>query len=66
MFKLKTNKQTNLQWAVPVNPNTAFCSGQVLQALSAETDPLHWQNDFVHVTAMHTDLLFVKLAEKLT
>lgn len=51
---------------MPVNPYIAFSSGQVLQAVSAESDPLHWQHDFVHVTAMYTDLLFVKLAEKLT
>lgn len=51
---------------MPVNPKIALSSGQVLQAVSAESDPLHWHNDFVHETVMHTYLVFVKLAEKLT
>lgn len=42
----------------------ALSSGEVLPQ-SAEIDPLHWQKGFVHLTAMHTVLLFVKLAAKL-
>jgi len=50
---------------VPVNPNTALSSGQVLQPASAEIDRLYWQKGFVHVTAVYTVLLFMKLAAKL-
>lgn len=50
---------------MPVNPSTALSSGQVWQPVSAEIHPLPWQKDFVHLTAMHTVLFFVKLAAKL-